>query len=240
MSPDTLLFVGGAFFAALAAGLAGFAFALVASAIWLHFLPPTEAVPLIVTAGLAIHLFSMIQLRGIIMLDLLLPFLVGGIVGVPLGALVLKYADPDHFRLGVGVLMVAYSSFMLLHRPVPQFAGGGRLADGTVGLAGGVLGGAAGLSGVLPTIWCDLRGWPKDHQRGVYQPFILVMHALTVAVLGISGFFNERVWHLFLLATPALLIGCLLGVRLYRQATAQQFRMILLAMIGCSGLSMVV
>ena len=33
-------------------------------------------------------------------------------------------------------------------------------------LAGGVLGGFAGLSGVLPTIWSGLRAWPKARQRG--------------------------------------------------------------------------
>jgi len=31
----------------------------------------------------------------------------------------------------------------------------------------GVLGGITGLAGILVTIWCGLRGWPKDVQHGV-------------------------------------------------------------------------
>ena len=47
-------------------------------------------------------------------------------------------------------------------------------------LAGGVLGGFAGLSGVLPTIWSGLRAWPKARQRGTYQPYVLTMHGLAL------------------------------------------------------------
>ncbi|HYD32483.1 MAG TPA: sulfite exporter TauE/SafE family protein [Azospirillaceae bacterium] len=240
MSIDLILFIGGGFLAAMAAGLSGFAFALVASAVWLHLLPPTEAVPLIVASGLAIHVLSMVQLRSIIDVKRLWPFLIGGVLGVPLGVLVLKHVDPQGFRLSIGVLMIAYAGFMLLRRRTqPKVTAGGRGADGLVGLAGGVLGGAAGLSGILPTLWCDLRGWPKDDQRGVYQPFILAMHSLTVVTLATTGLFSIKVGSMFLVALPGLLLGAWLGVKLYRATTAAQFRTVLLALVLVSGVALV-
>src|SRR5213075_1933184 len=39
---DIVLFCAGAFAAAFVTGLAGFAFAVVATAVWLHFLPPVQ------------------------------------------------------------------------------------------------------------------------------------------------------------------------------------------------------
>ena len=48
------------------------------------------------------------------------------------------------------------------------------------GFGGGALGGVAGLSGPLPTIWCGLRGWSADTQRGVYQPFNLAILGLVL------------------------------------------------------------
>jgi hypothetical protein len=45
---DLTLFTAGAFAAAFVTGLAGFAFAIVAAAVWLHFLPPAQAAALIV------------------------------------------------------------------------------------------------------------------------------------------------------------------------------------------------
>ena len=45
---------------------------------------------------------------------------------------------------------------------------GGAAADAGVGFLNGVLGGITGLAGILVTIWCGLRGWPKDVQRTVF------------------------------------------------------------------------
>lgn len=234
MSSDILIFAGGAFLAALAAGLAGFAFALIVSALWLHVMPPAQAVPLVVASGLAIHFVSLWRLRAGIRLDLLWPFLIGGMIGVPLGTLLLKGADPAVFKAAIGVFLIAYASFALL---APRLAvrGGGRLADGAIGSVGGVLGGAAGLSGVIPTIWCDLRAWSKEDQRGVYQPFILVMHGMTLAWLGGSGVIEEATVWLFVLALPPLALGTWLGLKLYALVDARVFRRILLLLLFVSG-----
>src|SRR3546814_5128610 len=62
-----------------------------------------------------------------------------------------------------------------------------RVADAAVGFGGGVLGGFAGLSGILPTIWCSLRRWPKDRQRSVFQLFNSAMHIVTLSVYATQG-----------------------------------------------------
>ena len=45
---DLILFAAGTFAAALVTGVAGFAFGIVAAAVWLHFLSPAHATALIV------------------------------------------------------------------------------------------------------------------------------------------------------------------------------------------------
>ena len=60
---------------------------------------------------------------------------------------------------------------MAFVRRPPIVTGGGRLADAAAGFTGGVMGGMASLSGPAPLIWAQLRGWGKDEQRGVNQPF---------------------------------------------------------------------
>lgn len=37
-----------------------------------------------------------------------------------------------------------------------------------VGVLNGLLGGSTGLGGILPMIWCGLRGWSKEEQRAVF------------------------------------------------------------------------
>jgi uncharacterized membrane protein YfcA len=240
MSSDTVLFMSGAFVAALAAGLAGFAFALIASALWLHVVPPLQAVPLIIASALTIQAFSIWQLRRSIRYDRLWPIAVGGILGVPLGVAALRFADPHLFRLAVGAFLVLYSLLMLLRPPLRAISGGGRLADSAAGVLGGALGGFAGFNGMVATIWCDLRGWPKADQRGIYQPFIIVTHVVALALLGGLGSFAGRTIELYLLALPALLLGGWIGLRLYGLVDDRAFRRIILVMLLVSGVLLLV
>ena len=57
------LFVAATFAAALVAGVAGFAFGLVAAAVWLHVLTPLQTTTLIVAFGLIVQGYSVWKLR---------------------------------------------------------------------------------------------------------------------------------------------------------------------------------
>jgi len=71
---DLILFAAGTFAAALVTGVAGFAFGIVAAAVWLHFLSPTHTTALIVAYGLIVQGISVWKLRRSIKLARLLPF----------------------------------------------------------------------------------------------------------------------------------------------------------------------
>ena len=78
----------GAFLAALAIGSAGFAFAMVATGIWIYVLPPATIVLMAATCGTLLHGISVWRYRREIEYRLLWPFVAGG-VGVPIGVLAL-------------------------------------------------------------------------------------------------------------------------------------------------------
>jgi hypothetical protein len=71
---ELILFAAGTFAAALATGIAGFAFGIVAAAVWLHFLSPAHATALIVAYGLIVQGISVWKLRRSLKLARLLPF----------------------------------------------------------------------------------------------------------------------------------------------------------------------
>src|SRR2546428_13660382 len=83
---DLALFAAATFAAAFVTGLAGFAFGIVAAAVWLHFLAPAQAAALIVAFGLIVQGVSVWKLRRGIKRARLMPVLVGGVIGVPVGA----------------------------------------------------------------------------------------------------------------------------------------------------------
>src|SRR5213593_2422411 len=107
------LFLLATFAGALVAGLTGFAFGLVVSAIWLYILTPLQTATLIIAFGLVVQGYSVWKLRKALDWRRLAPFLLGGAAGVPVGVAVLNWANPAHVRAGVGVVLVLYSVYAL-------------------------------------------------------------------------------------------------------------------------------
>ena len=57
--------------------------------------------------------------------------------------------------------MILYGVYALFAPRLPHVSWGGRIADAAAGFFGGLVGGVAGLSGIAPAIWTQLRGWSK-------------------------------------------------------------------------------
>jgi len=103
------IFLLATFAAALVAGLSGFAFGLIAAAVWLHILTPLQTATLIVAFGLIVQGVAVWKLRHALDWQRLWPFLLGAAFGVPLGVAILRWADPRQVQAGVGVLLVLYA-----------------------------------------------------------------------------------------------------------------------------------
>jgi uncharacterized protein len=221
-------------------GLSGFAFGLVALGIWAWFIDPAAAGPLVVFGSLLGQTLSLGAVRGSLNAARLLPFIAGGLLGVPLGVLLLHQIDPRGFKLAVGVILVVWCPAMLLVRAVPRVTAGGRWADAAAGWVGGVMGGLGGLTGPAPTLWCALRGWDRDAQRAVFQSFNFAMQAVTMAAYLATGTVGAGTALLFAVVAPAMLIPTLVGARLYRRFSDTGFRRLILLLLTASGVLLVV
>ena len=241
MFETAAIIAAGAILAGFVSGLAGFGTGLVALGFWLHAVGPLVAAPLVAVASVAAQFQSIGMVRHAIVPARIMPFLLGGIMGLPAGVWLLTLVEAEPFRLAAGVFLVLYSSVLLsLGRPTFTFGPGPwRLSDGSVGLAGGILGGVAGLSGALPTAWCGLRGWNKDEQRGVYQPYNLTILALVLGAYAIKGLLTNETLFLAATALPGTFLGTWLGKKAYRQLGDLAFRRVVLFLLLVSGLGLV-
>ena len=213
-------------------GLAGFGFGLVSLAIWSWVLEPALAVPVVVFGSLVGQLLACGSLRHGFRWDRVRPFLLGGIVGIPTGLWLLDMMDPLFFKFGVGLLLAVYCSSMLLISSMPRITRGGRVADGVIGWVGGTMSGFGGLPGAVPTLWCTLRGWPKDQQRTVFQAFNLFMHMLTLTAFAIHGLLTREILEIFAFVAPVIVIPSLLGIRLYRRFSDGTFKAVVLVLLA--------
>ena len=236
---DLILFVLGTFAASFVAGVAGFAFAIVAVAVWLHFLPPAQCTVLVAAFGLIVQGWAVWKLRKSIKPSRLAPFLIGAAIGVPIGGEILRLASAQSLRFGVGVVLVVFSLYSLIRPGMPSAVAAGRLTDGTVGVVNGALGGATGFAGIILTIWCTLRGWPPPEQRAVFQPVGVLVFLLTTVFLGGTGTVNKSTVELFMIGLPALAVGTWAGLALFGKLDQAGFRRVVLLLLLLSGFGLV-
>ena len=239
MNAELWLLAGGAALAGLVQGISGFAFAMVAMSVWVWGIEPRLAAVMAVSGGLLGQILGLITVRRSPRWPALLPFLAGGLAGVPLGTWVLPYLDAAAFKLVLGLFLVLCCPAMLLAQRLPRIRAGGRWADGLIGLLGGLMGGIGGFSGVLPSLWVTLRGWDKELQRGVIQNFSLAALAATLAGYFASGMVTADMAPKFAVVAPAMLLPAVLGARLYHGLSAEAFRRVVLLLLSAAGVAMV-
>ena len=229
------VFLGG-----VVSGFAGFAFSAVAGAILLHFLKPMQAIPLMMLCSIAAQLISLVMIRKHIAWKESTPLLIGGFVGVPIALFLLTLVEPRAFRIAFGIVLVGYAVYMLARPAVTIVRCAGAAVSSAVGFAGGLVGGLTAMPGALPTIWCELRGMPKEQQRGFVQPYIAAMQVFALVLMFWHDQLTSQALLHLTLGLPALAAGAMLGVAMFRRVDDALFRRVVLAMLLFAGLMLVV
>lgn len=241
MSPtDAVIVALGALSGGFVSGLAGFGTAMTTMGIWLHVLDPATAATLTLICSVVAQAQTIPSVWASVVPSRVLPIVIPGILGVPLGLAALGYVDANEFKFGAGVFLIAFAGFMLLWRDHSPVAWGGRAADAVMGLVAGVLGGLAGLSGALPTMWAHVRGWGKAEKRGVFQVFNLTILAFAFLVHAATGRVTSALLIPAAVALPATLLGARLGLRAYHGLNERNFSDLVMALLVLSGLMLVI
>ncbi|MFT4240794.1 MAG: sulfite exporter TauE/SafE family protein [Acidovorax sp.] len=228
----------GAALAGFVQGLSGFGFGMVAMACWAWVLEPRLAAALAVCGALTGQILAALSVRRGWDWKRLLPFVLGGLAGIPLGVALLPRLDMQAFKLVLGTLLVLCCPAMLMAQQLPRIARGGRLGDAVAGLSGGIMGGLGGFTGVLPTLWCTLRGFDKDAQRAVIQNFNLSMLVVTMATYAATGLVTRATLPMLAIVIPAILVPSFLGTRLYLGISEARFKQVVLGLLTLSGVAM--
>lgn len=233
-----VLFALAALAGGFVSGFSGFAMGLVVSGVWLHIITPMQTATLIAGYGLLTQGYGIFKLRHVLDLRKAWPLALGTIIGIPVGVSILAYLNPIYLRFGVGVLLVLYTIYGLT-RPVFAPMKIGRGADIAIGLSNGLLGGLTGLGGVISTISCQWRGWPKDLQRAVFQPVLFVAFVVISISQAVAGTITRDTLALYVLGVPFLVAGLWSGFRLFGKIDDEAFRKTVLVLLLFAGLSLI-
>lgn len=232
----------GAFAGGLINGLAGTGTALFALGFLLVALEPINAVAVVTLMSVATGLMGLWEVRAALKLNRarLMRFIIPGLLGVPVGLSLLVYINADTLKLIIAALLVVYGGFFSMRANLPRFERRTPVLDSGVGLIGGVLGGMAGLSGALVTIWCSMRPWPKAETRAVLQPFNMAVLSVTALMLWVRGAYDGTTLTAFAIALPVSFLSARAGLVVFRRVSDNLFRRLLIGLSLLLGLGLLV
>lgn len=233
---------------ALMSGLSGFGFSAI-GALCLTILPPQLGVPLLMTLSAANQVMSIRQLKADIKPinewwpDGPAPYLLGGLVGVPIGLAILSGLPTAQLMLVFGAFLVLYAAYSL-STPARATISGRQswVSSSLVGMSGGVIGGFTAFPGAAVVVWNGLRHVPKREGRAIVQPYIFVLQLVSIGLLAIQkpATFGATYWVLVAITTPVVLPFTLLGVKLYHQLSDVNFRKVTFILLGVSGIGLLI
>lgn len=239
MSGNAILLplLAGAVAAGFINGLAGFGPALMALAIWLQVMPPQQAVPMVAILAIVTGLQGLWLVRRDLTRQPVRAarFLLPALIGVPIGTVLLLVVTENVIRLSIAFVMLAYGGFFALSRNMPRIREKTPVIDIFVGFIGGVMGGAASLSGVFPTMWCALRSWPRNETRAILQLFNQVILTCSALLFAWRGLYTREILMMTAISLPVAMLAAQLGIAVFRRLSDDRFRLLLIWILFAAG-----
>ena len=214
-------------------GLTGFGLALISTPLLLFVYEPRTVVVLTVFFSIFINIAvvwdSWREARRPLALALLLP----SVVGVVLGAEVLRVLDPLYIRLAVGAVVVF--SALVLMRDVRLPGSGTRWGPVVAGSASGALSTSTGLAGPPIVLLLASRGLPKAEFRSTSALYFLAMSVVGLVVLAGRGLIEGGEVRLGLILVPAAIVGKIVGTAFLKKVSERAFRALSLGLVILTG-----
>ncbi len=206
------------FIASLVRSTLGFGESLIAVPLFVLFLPIEVAVPLSVMLSVVIALVIVVQDHAKIHFNSAKWLILYAILGVPVGIIILLYANETVVKVGLGMLLIAYSLYSLYFKRNKTLDSDNKLWLFVCGFLSGVFGGAYGLNGPPLVVYGNLRQWSPKYFRATLQAYFLPVSLISVIGYYAKGLVTTEVNNYFLmsLATtiPAVFLGRYLNNRL--------------------------
>ncbi len=221
-------------------GVAGFGSGVVATPLMAYVLPLSTIAPLITIVGFVISVRQALREWGLIAWKALLEFVPGILIGVPLGLLAFKTADPELLSRLLGGYVVVYALYSLFGQQL-------RMRDlrwprwtvvpiGALGAVVATLFG--GMAGPLYVTYFDSMRLAKRVFRVTVSTTLLVLSVVRSVGYFASGVFRPDDLGLIAAAWIPVMFGTWAGEWVHDRISQEAFRRIVGALLIVSGVGL--
>lgn len=221
------------FVSSFVAGLSGFGYSLIAVPLLLLFFSPKIVIPIIVLHAFVLNLVILRDSWKSVDIKKILPLMIFGVVGTPVGAYILMFFPVDLIKVGVGITIVIFS--ICIYFGVSRKFKNEKLVSIPVGFMSGVLNGSTAMSGPPIILFYANQHFKKKVFRANLVVYFLFLNLFTLPVLMFSNVYSGEVLIQALKLLPSVIVGSTLGVLLVGRVKGSVFRKFALILVFLSG-----
>ena len=213
----------------------GFGIGMTTIPILLFVLEPQTVIVVVNTVSVALFILIVHQNRDELPFRRVGPWAAAGLLGVPVGVLILKDSD-------AGLLKIAITALTIILTLIVAFNVRARIPSGpltglVVAFLVSVTLNALGIGGPIMALYMLTQNWSRNAVRGALSLYFLFVEASGVIGYGIAGLMTTERIALILIAIVPVTLGFLLAAYLVRRMNDVVFRRAtVVGIIGMSGL----
>lgn len=210
----------------------GFGFSIMATPFLLMLFLPQEAIQINIILSLIISLSLIFKIRNDIDFTLLKRFILGSMVGVPLGVFIFISMNMAALKLGVGILLLVLTLLLIGNVKVKST----RERDYIVGGISGVLTTSIGMPGPPLLLYFTGTDTEKGKLRATTLAFYLFIYFISLLAQIIFTGTNKIIWQSSLYAIPIVFVGLFIGQIIFKWLNQQIFRIFTYILLICTGI----
>lgn len=216
-------------FGSTVASALGFGIGMTTTPFLLLFLEPETAVVVVNTVSQVIFALVIFQDRSHLDARRMVPVAIAGMLGVPVGVLILDAADVSVLRISITALIIALT--VSLRFGLPGALTRSRMAGPAAGFVVGVLITALGVGGPLMAVLMLAREWPRRVIRVSLAFYFLLLQSVAIPGYAIAGLYTRENVELILVVAVPVLVGFGLATLLLRRMDERRFRQVVVTVI---------
>jgi uncharacterized protein len=197
----------------------GFGFSILATPFLLLLFEPAEEIQINLILSLVISAALLSKIKKDIDRTILKRFIIGSLCGLPVGILVFLFTDTTKLKLGISVLLLVLTVLLLLQFRVRQT----KQRDLVIGGISGALTTSIGMPGPPILLYFSGTDTPKERLRGTTLAFYLFIYFVSLVIQVVVAGTNATVWKSSAMALPIVVIGLMLGQRIFHKINQRMF-----------------
>lgn len=214
----------------------GFGFSVLATPFLLLVYPPAQAIQINIALSILISVLLMPKLLADIDRPLLRRLVGGSLLGAPVGIAIYIFADPELLRLGIGVLLLGFTFFILRN---VRF-GRSTSRDVLTGGISGALSSGLGMPGPPLMIYFAGSALSPATLRSTTLVCFLVSYSISLILQIGAGSSSLQVLRAALSLIPATVVGVVIGQMLFRRIDTGSFMKLLYGLLILTGSYLVI